>query len=40
MIHINITDEETEDNPMFWFSDGDEEIPLGEGERVTGQWSF
>ena len=38
-MHLNST-EETEDNPMIWFSDGDEERPLGVGEGVVGKWSF
>jgi len=30
--------EETEDNPMVWLSDG--ERSLGEGENVIGYWTF
>lgn len=36
---FEITDEEIEDNRLFWISDGDT-IPLGEGESVVGEWSF
>jgi hypothetical protein len=37
---LETTDDEPEDNPMFWFSDGNEARPLAEGERVVESWSF
>ncbi|MVX62581.1 phage replisome organizer [Clostridium chromiireducens] len=37
-LSIDSINEEMEDNPMVWFSDG--EKPLGEGENVIGYWSF
>lgn len=38
--NIYIIEEETEDKPICWISDGDEERALREGERVVGEWSF
>jgi len=32
--------EETEENTLGWFSDIDEEIPLGEDDRVACEWHF
>ena len=37
---IQVVDEEKEEEPMFQIIDGDDEIPLREGERVIGHWSF
>ena len=36
----NITDKEIEDGQLIYFSDGEDERPLAEGESVMGQWSF
>jgi len=37
---LDTIEKETEDELICWSSDGDEDIPLREGERVVGQWSF
>lgn len=36
----DIADKEIEDSPLIYFSDGEDERPLAEGESVVGQWSF
>lgn len=37
---IDVADEEKEEEPLFRIIDGDDEIPLREGERVIGHWHF
>jgi predicted phage replisome organizer len=37
---IDFVDEEKEEEPLFRIVDGDDEIPLREGERVVGHWHF
>ena len=37
---IDVTDKKVEDNIIGWFSDGEVEIHLGEGEGIVNQWSF
>ena len=37
---IDVTDEVIDDNPIFRFSNGDEERLLCKGESVVQTWSF
>ena len=39
-LHLDITEEESEDNRTGWFSDADEGRPLVEGECVAQAWTF
>ena len=39
-IILDNSNKETEYNILGWFSDADEEIPLGEGDRVICEWHF
>ena len=38
--YVDIIDKEIEESPLIYFSDGEDERPLAEGESVVGQWSF
>lgn len=37
---IDVVDEDREEEPLFQIIDGDDEIPLREGERVISHWHF